>query len=95
MGRKAKAPEDEIVARPGINRSEHAVFCWLRLNPAVAITYGIEECGEDTRIGSMLLQTLEAQGMGVTYFERLPNGVDADKGTPNERGALWINKVGR
>ena len=87
MGRKAKEPGDEVVTRPGISKSENAVWCWLRLHPEVAKTYGIKACCEDTRIGSMLLQTLEAQGMDVQWYERLPNGVNADEGTPNERGA--------
>ena len=79
---------------PGVTKSEFALFCYLRTHADVAATYGITQCHGKTTIGSMLVQTLWAQGMHVEWYERLPNGVDAD-GTGNEGGAAWIKKVGR
>ena len=90
------APKSKV-AHPAhasaLTHAEFALMCYLRLHPAVAKTYGITKCNGMTTIGSMLVQTLEAQGMGVEWHERLPKGVSADEGTPNERGAKWIKKA--
>ena len=94
----------------GLTAKEYALFCYLRLHPDVAATYGITTCKQDcsgcqrrktcagvsqkTTIGWMLMQTLEAQGMNVSWYDRLPNGVSAD-GKGNEAGAAWIKSVTR
>ena len=57
--------EVAAVHRPSVTPSEFALFCWLRLHPKEAETYGIEKCDGETTIGSMLLQTLRSQGMDV------------------------------
>ena len=87
-----KAPD--AAHRVGLTHEENALFCWLHGNPAVAKTYGIEAMGKTT-IGSMLLQTLKAQGMYVKWHKQLPNGAEAAAKTPNDRGAMWIKKVSR
>ena len=45
--------------RPACTAAEYALFCYLRLHPEIAKTYGIKECGVNTSIGSMLQQMLE------------------------------------
>ena len=67
-GSKATQPD----TRPGCTFDEFAVFCYLRLNPDIAKTYGIKECGGNTTIGSMLMQALEALGMQVNWHKQLP-----------------------
>ena len=44
------------------------MLCWLRLHSDVAKTYGIYRCNGKTTLGSMLLQTLQAQGMAVDWY---------------------------
>ena len=91
-GRKTKA--EPTAARPGITASENAVFCYLRQHPDVAASYGIHDCGDSTTTGSMLQQTLKAQGAQVNWYERLPNGVDptSKELAPNKRAAVWMIK---
>ena len=72
-----------------LSHEEHALFCWLRLHPDVAATYGIKRCNGMTRVGSMLMQTLEAQGMDVKWYERLPPGTPAADAKSNEKSAAW------
>ena len=94
----------------GLTATEYALLCYLRLHPDVAATYGITTCKQDcsgcqrrktcagvsqkTTIGWMLMQTLEAQGMKVEWYDQLPFGVSAD-GKGNEAGAVWIKSVTR
>ena len=85
----APAPDHRV----SITSNEFALFCWLRLNPSVASTYGIE-CNGKTTIGSMLCQTLKSQGCDVDWYERQPTEPSADT-KPNERAAAWIKKVGK
>ena len=54
--------------RPCITREENALFCYLRLHPDVSNTYGIKSCTGKTTIGSMLVQTLHAQGLNVDWY---------------------------
>ena len=51
--------------RASISPECNAVVCWLRLNPGIAKTYGISEVNRDTSVGSMFMQTLQAQGAGI------------------------------
>ena len=88
MPSKGEAPDK----RPAVTHAEYSLFCWLRLNPKVAATYGIKDCNGSTSIGSMLLQTLEAQGMDVKWYDRMDA---APSGSANEKAAAWIQKVGR
>ena len=91
MPSKAKAPAH----RPGVSESEHALFCYLRLHPSVAAAYGIKECNGMTTIGSMLSQTLAAQGMAVDWYTQLPNDAPGHAAVgSNEAGAQYIKKVG-
>ena len=71
MAPKSKAPQADH--RVGITREENALMCWLRLHPAVAKTFGIEKCHGKTTIGSMLSQTLEAQGMDLASITQAAN----------------------
>jgi hypothetical protein len=87
--------EEAAVHRPSITPSEFALFCWLRRNPKVAATYGIEKCDGETTIGSMLLQTLDSQGMDVKWHLQVPNGAITDESTSNEKGAALIKSVSR
>ena len=88
MPSKGDAPDK----RPAVTLQEYALFCWLRLHQDVAKTYGIKECNGNTSIGSMLFQTLNAQGMHVDWYERLDAEPD---GTANEKAAAYIKRVGR
>ena len=88
---KSAAPKADHAC--GLTRNEYALFCWLRLNPSVALTYGIE-CHGKTTIGSMLCQTLKSQGCDVQWYERLPEATPADA-KPNDRAAAWIKKVSK
>ena len=67
---------------PTVSPAEFALFCWLRLHPKEAATYGIEDCDGNTTIGSMLFQTLHSQGMDVKWHAQVPNG----SAEANERG---------
>ena len=91
----AKEKEAPISHRPGVTAVEYALFCYLRENPSVAATYGIKQCGKSTTIGSVLRQTLQAQGMGADWYERLPDAINNEDSTRNERSAAWIKKVTR
>ena len=91
MGRERKVA---TIHRARLNPSEFALVCWLRLNPKVATTYGIEKCDGETTIGSMLLQTLHAQGMDVKWHLQVPNGAITDESTSNQKGAALIKAVG-
>ena len=78
-----------------IDRSEYAVMCYLRLHPEVCKSYGIKEHkGLNMSIGAMLLQTLNAQGMRVDWYDQeQPQPKDA---SPNEKWANgWIRSVTR
>ncbi len=95
------APEDAAVQKLKVTRAslkpaENSIVCYLRLHPEVAETYGIT-VGGDTSAGSMLLQTLEAQGMDVTWYERLPNNsvVHDNESVANQRAAGYIKTVGK
>ena len=79
---------------PTVSPAEFALFCWLRLHPKEAATYGIEVCDGKTTIGSMLVQTLRSQGMDVKWHLQVPNGVINDESTSNEKGAAFIKSVG-
>ena len=81
--------------RSAITATEYAVFCKLRLSPTIAESYGIEQCDGKTTIGSMLMQTLEKQGMKATWHERLPNGADQYSKSSNEHGARYIKSLDR
>ena len=81
MGKKRK--EETAEHRPGVTPSEFALFCWLRLHPKEAATYGIEDCDGKTTIGSMLVQTLHSQGMDVKWHLQVPNGAITDESTSN------------
>ena len=80
---------------PGVTKDEFALFCWLRLYPDVCMsrrpTDGIR-CNGSTTIGSMLVQTLQSQGMAVEWYKQLP-GPPSDTAKPNERAAAFIKRV--
>ena len=44
MPSKGEAPDK----RPAVTKTEYALFCWLRLHPDVAKTYGINDCKENS-----------------------------------------------
>ena len=81
--------------RPCITREENALFCYLRLHPDVSNTYGIKSCTGKTTIGSMLVQTLHAQGLNIDWYssQQQPQTAAA-KGT-NAAGASWVKQVSR
>ena len=60
------------VRQSRVTHVEYALFCFLRLHPDTAKTYGIDRCDGNTTIGSMLMQTLEAQGMKAEWYAQLP-----------------------
>ena len=80
------------MVRPQITWTENCLFCWLRLHPKIAETYGIKKCDGNTTIGSMLLQMLEAQGADVKWYERL---APEPTGTANEIAAAYIKTFAR
>jgi hypothetical protein len=81
--------------RPAVTTWEYAVFCYLRLHPEVAETYGINEVDGATSLGSMLLQTLQAQGMSVAFHDDLPDDAIPDDASANVKAAAYIDTVGR
>ena len=83
------------VVRPSLQPAENALVCYLRLHPSLAATYGIRSCDGNTSIGSMLMQSLESQGMNVAWYERLPADVPAANATMNQKAAAWIKSVTR
>ena len=58
--------------RVSVLDEEYALFCWLKLHPDVCKTYGMKNVHKDTRIGEMLLATLQAQGMSVDWYSQVP-----------------------
>ena len=54
--------------------------------------YGIKDINGKTTVDSMLLQTLQAQGMAVDWYTQVPNGAPKAKGT-NEAAAAFIRTV--
>ena len=78
-----------------IDEAEYAVMCYLRLHPDVCKSYGIKEHkGLNMSIGAMLLQTLNAQGMRVDWYDQ--EQTQPAKATPNEKWAnSWIKSVTR
>jgi hypothetical protein len=64
-----RAVAQSSVSRPSITAAETAVVCYLREHKDVAKTYGIKKVDGNTSVGSMLVQTLEEQGMGVEWYD--------------------------
>lgn len=96
MSAPAAAPKSKAAApdkRSHVSLHEYALFCYLRLHPEVAKTYGIKICTGKTTIGSMLLQTLQAQGMHVEWHQRLPVVAAPPAKGSNEEGASYIKKA--
>jgi hypothetical protein len=92
MTSKADAPDHRVAC----SDQEYSLAAYLRLNPSVAATYGIKKCHGLTRIGSMLTQTLQAQGMDIDWYKQLPLGAPAaDAPGINAHAASFIKKVGR
>ena len=85
------------VTRPSLQPAENSVVCYLREHKEIAKSYGITSCDGNTSVGSMLLQTLQSQGMDVEWYERLPNDsvVNDEKAVANVRAAGYIKKVTR
>ena len=71
----------------------NAIVCYLRLNPKVAKTYGITALDRNTSVGSMLMQTLQAQGAKVDWYDRLPNGELEESKTANDKAAAYIKRI--
>ena len=78
-----------------VTATDNAVLCYLHLTPSVAKLYGINSCGGNTSIGVMLLQVLEALGLGasVEWYERVPQL--SEDATANDKAAALIKKIGR
>ena len=79
--------------RLSVTRDQNALFCWLRLNPAVAKSYGIKQCALDEGIGSMLYQLLQTAGMHVEWYQQLPNGAEAKAKTLSDLAAMYVKRV--
>ena len=92
MAAKAKRA---TTTRPRITPSENAFLCYLRLHSDIAKSYGIKQCSLTTSPVSMLMQTMEAQGCDVKWYERLPNGVPHEDATTNEKAAAHIQWIKR
>jgi hypothetical protein len=88
-----RAVAQSSVSRPSITAAETAVVCYLREHKDVAKTYGIKKVDGNTSVGSMLVQTLEEQGMGVEWYERLPN--DAPKEPATKKWASYIKNANK
>lgn len=74
---------------------EWAIFCWLRINPDVAKSYGIAKCNGQTTMGSMLEQMLRAQGADIDWLDELPESAAAlQKGT-NAWSAAFISRFAK
>lgn len=75
-----------------LSEEQNAVVCFLRENHSIAKSYGIKSIDGHTSVGSMLMQTLEAQGCGISWYERhdVPAGA-----TANQKGAAWIRSMSR
>ncbi len=85
--------------RTAVSHEEYALFCWLRLHPDLASTYGITQCDKQESIGSMLYQVLRTAGMNVEWYKQLPNGADAAARASKDKAlwlnAMWIKRVAR
>ena len=81
------------VPRPSITAECNAIVCWLRLNPSVAKTYGISEVDGNTSVGSMFMQTLQAQGAAVEWCTNEPDGPLGTGKTPTVKPAAYINRI--
>jgi hypothetical protein len=107
-----RMPSHETAShRTGLETREFALLGHLRLNPAVAATYGMKTCSPGckgcqgrkkcagvngkTSIGWMLMQTLHAQGMNIEWHAQLPNGASSGKPKTNAEAASWIKSVSR
>ena len=73
--------------------THRALVCYLRLHPTIGKTYGIKNIDEKTSVGSMLWQTLGAQGMDMKWWD---NALPADKdATPNAKSAKLVRSMGQ
>ena len=81
------------VPRPSITAECNAIVCWLRLNPSIAKTYGISELGGKTSVGSMFMQTLQAQGAAVEWCTNEPDGAGGTGKRPNCAWAAYIKRI--
>ena len=93
---EADAPEPvkkRSETRATITPECNAIVCYLRLNPKVAKTYGMTKLDRNTSVGSMLMQTLQAQGMAVNWYDRLPNGALDEGKTANDKAAAYIKRI--
>lgn len=76
------------------SNAEYALFCWLRLHGDVAESFGISSCNEQTSVGSMLLQLLEAQGIKVKWHPLLPRDDVVDlKSYQSVTAATYVKAV--
>lgn len=93
MTSRAPPPDTRLAC----SLDEYALVCYLRLNPAIAKTYGIKECVGKTTVGSMLQQVLEALGMHVNWHKRLPIADTAlqQMKAGNAKGSVWIQSLTR
>lgn len=81
--------------RTSISYEEYSLVSYLRLHPDVSKSFGIKECHGNTRVGSMLRQTLMAQGLREEWYKQLPaEAVSAMAGT-NAHAASFIKKLTR
>ena len=78
--------------RAYITAEAQATVCYLRLHPSVAKTYGIKVDG-NTSVGSMLMQTLCAQGAGVDWHDRLPDGAHGKDKNANQKWSAYIKRI--
>jgi hypothetical protein len=78
--------------RAYITAEAQATVCYLRLHPSVAKTYGIKVDG-NTSVGSMLMQTLCAQGAGVDWHDRLPDGAHGKDKNANQKWSAFIKRI--
>ena len=81
------------VPRASITPECNAIVCWLRLHPSVAKTYGISEVDGNTSVGSMFMQTLQAQGAAVEWCTNEPDGPLGTGKTPTVKPAAYINRI--
>ena len=81
------------VPRASITAECNAIVCWLRLNPSIAKTYGISELGGKTSVGSMFMQTLQAQGAAVEWYTNEPDGAGGTGKRPNCAWAAYIKRI--
>ena len=91
MPSKVEAPAHRVA----MTDEEYSLLCKLRVNPGVAKTYGIKACNGLTTVGSMLLQTLQAQGLAVDWYTQLPSSAGEAASKSNERWAAFIKRLGK